>query len=148
MRAAGTSTWPAWPQWPMCRKSGCGGGTSDRRRAQPSGSLSHSPVDPVAAPAATWSDIGPRRRSDAGHLHAPAFCEVPFGIEGDQKDLLNAVDAEAQILGDEEDAMIETAVEAGEELDPETSWSEDEPQEELVVTEEDDDATDPEQHDD
>jgi TIR domain len=79
----------------------------------------------------------------------PAFCEVPFGIEGDHKDLLNALDAEAQILGDEEDALIETAVEAGEELDPEASWSEDEPQEEeLVSIDEDDDATTSEQHDD
>jgi hypothetical protein len=78
----------------------------------------------------------------------PAFCEVLFGIAGDHKDLLNALDVEAQILGDEEDAMIETAVEAGDQLDREASWSEEEPEEEVVSANEDEDGAASEQQDD
>jgi hypothetical protein len=40
----------------------------------------------------------------------PVFAQVPYGIVADHKDLLNALDNEAQILGDEEDEMIEEAV--------------------------------------
>jgi hypothetical protein len=40
----------------------------------------------------------------------PVFSQVPYGILSDHKDLLNALDSEAQILGDEEDELIEQVV--------------------------------------
>ena len=40
----------------------------------------------------------------------PVFSQVPYGILSDHKDLLNALDMEAQILGDEEDELIEQVV--------------------------------------
>jgi TIR domain len=41
----------------------------------------------------------------------PVFSQVPYGIIADHKDLLNALDTEAQILSDMEDELIDEAVE-------------------------------------
>lgn len=41
---------------------------------------------------------------------SPVFCELPYGIATDRRDLLNALDSEAQLLGDEEDRLIEEVV--------------------------------------
>jgi hypothetical protein len=40
----------------------------------------------------------------------PVFCQMPYGIASDRRDLLNALDSEAQLLGDEEDRLIEEVV--------------------------------------
>jgi len=40
----------------------------------------------------------------------PVFCQMPYGIEADRRDLLNALDNEAQLLGDEEDRRIDEVV--------------------------------------
>ena len=41
---------------------------------------------------------------------APVYCQMPYGIEADRRVLLNALDNEAQLLGDEEDRRIEEVV--------------------------------------
>jgi hypothetical protein len=41
---------------------------------------------------------------------SPVFCQMPYGIASDRRDLLNALDSEAQLLGDEEDRLIEEVV--------------------------------------
>lgn len=41
---------------------------------------------------------------------SPVFCQMPYGIEADRRDLLNDLDNEAQLLGDEEDRRIEEVV--------------------------------------
>jgi hypothetical protein len=43
----------------------------------------------------------------------PVFSQVSYGILSDHKDLLNALDTEAQILGDEEDQLIDEVVARG-----------------------------------
>lgn len=40
----------------------------------------------------------------------PVICQMPYGIASDRRDLLNALDSEAQLLGDEEDRRIEEVV--------------------------------------
>jgi hypothetical protein len=40
----------------------------------------------------------------------PVFCQMPYGIASDRRDLLNALDSEAQLLGEEEDRRIEEVV--------------------------------------
>ena len=40
----------------------------------------------------------------------PVFCQMPYGIASDRRDLLNALDSEAQLLGDEEDRLIDEVV--------------------------------------
>lgn len=41
---------------------------------------------------------------------SPVFCQMPYGIASDRRDLLNALDNEVQLLGDEEDRLIEEVV--------------------------------------
>ena len=48
----------------------------------------------------------------------PVFTQVPYGILSDHKDLLNALDTEAQILSDEEDELIEQVVTSDGIIDP------------------------------
>ena len=40
----------------------------------------------------------------------PVFCQMPCGIAADRRNLLNDLDNEAQLLGDEEDRRIEEVV--------------------------------------
>jgi hypothetical protein len=37
----------------------------------------------------------------------PVSAQVPYGIAADHRDLLNALDTEAQILGQEEDKLLD-----------------------------------------
>jgi hypothetical protein len=67
-----------------------------------------------------WTSILRNRRPGPIAIHAgdqtleisqqPVFSQVPYGILWDHKDLLNALDTEAQILSDEEDELIEQVV--------------------------------------
>jgi hypothetical protein len=55
------------------------------------------------------------------------FSQVPYGINADHKDLLNALDSEAQILSDEEDELIDEAVTNSEVLEAAALESEEVP---------------------
>lgn len=67
-----------------------------------------------------WTSTLRNRRPGPIAIHAgdqtleisqqPVFSQVPYGILWDHKDLLNALDTEAQILSDEEDELIEQVV--------------------------------------
>ena len=48
---------------------------------------------------------------------------MPYGIEADRRDLLNDLDNEAQLLGDEEDRRIEEVVANDAVLGPQRSKS-------------------------
>jgi hypothetical protein len=63
---------------------------------------------------------------------------TPYGIAADHKDLLNALDNEAQILGDEEDELIEQVVTGNGTIDP--AALDDEPTEDDEPWEADDEA--------
>lgn len=68
----------------------------------------------------------------------PVFSQVPYGILSDHKDLLNALDTEAQILSDEEDELIEQVVTGDGAIDP--AVLEDEPTDDDEPWEGDDEA--------
>ena len=83
-----------------------------------------------------WTSILRNRRPGSISIYAgdqtleisqqPVFSQVPYGILADHKDLLNALDTEAQILSDEEDELIEQVVTGAAGIDP-TALLEDEP---------------------
>ena len=66
------------------------------------------------------------------------FSQVPYGILSDHKDLLNALDIEAQILSDEEDELIEQVVTGDGNID--AAALEDEPTDDDKSWEVDDEA--------
>jgi hypothetical protein len=68
----------------------------------------------------------------------PVFSQVPYGILSDHKDLLNALDSEAQILSDEEDELIEQVVTSDGTIDP--AVLDDEPTDDAEPWEADDEA--------
>lgn len=55
----------------------------------------------------------------------PAWIQQSFGIEGDERDLMKLLDAEAPLIAAEEDEQVDSALEAGpedEDLDEEDPW--------------------------
>jgi hypothetical protein len=95
-----------------------------------------------------WTSVLRNRRPGSISVYAgdqtleisrqPVFSQVPYGIAADHKDLLNALDNEAQILGDEEDELIEQVVTGDGTIDP--AALDDEPTEEDEPWEADDEA--------
>lgn len=95
-----------------------------------------------------WTTVLRNRRPGSISIHAgdqtleisrqPVFSQVPYGIIADHKDLLNALDNEAQILSDEEDELVEQVVTDDGTIDPDAL--DDEPTEDEEPWEADDEA--------